>query len=185
MSADGVVYQEVVINDDDAVIMILQFLSNNGMRLAEVYVEPEVVGETHSHQYSYDDGFAGRYEWGGSSSNYERGGYTGGYELGGSLSNYGEGSSARGVTWEEYPQHAQPVPFVEPDNIQWHAWGPEWADIENTLRSGCTSHEREDDAGDAGHDDHPGPSCPFSSTDEGSEEDLRSVCEEEDTDEID
>ncbi|CAL1389572.1 unnamed protein product [Linum trigynum] len=83
MSAGGVVYQEVVINDDDADTMMLQFLSDNGMRLAEVYVETEAVGETHSHQYSYDDGFAGGCGWGGSSSNYEGGSYTGGYGEGG------------------------------------------------------------------------------------------------------
>ncbi|CAL1393723.1 unnamed protein product [Linum trigynum] len=58
-------------------------------------------------------------------------------------------------------------------------------DIENTLRSGRTSHERENDAGDAGQDDHPGPSYSFSYTDKESEEDLRSVIQEEDTDEID
>ncbi|CAL1404162.1 unnamed protein product [Linum trigynum] len=75
MSAGGVVFQEVVINDDDAVMMMLQFLSDNQVRLAEVYVETEAVGESHSHQYSYDDGFAGGYEWGGSSSNYQGGGY--------------------------------------------------------------------------------------------------------------
>ncbi|CAL1395327.1 unnamed protein product [Linum trigynum] len=84
VSAGGVVYQEVVINDDDAVTMMLQFLSDNGMRLAEVYVETEAVAETHSHRYSYDDDFAGGYRWGGSSSNYEGGGYTGGYGEGGS-----------------------------------------------------------------------------------------------------
>ncbi|CAL1371874.1 unnamed protein product [Linum trigynum] len=94
ISAGGVVYQEVVINDDDAVTMMLQFLSDNVMRLAKPYVETEVVGETHSHQYSYDDGFAGGYRWGGSSSNYEGGGYTGGYGEGGSSSNYGGCSSA-------------------------------------------------------------------------------------------
>ncbi|CAL1387293.1 unnamed protein product [Linum trigynum] len=63
MSAGGVVFQEVVINDDDAVMMMLQFLSDNQVRLAEVYVETEALGESHSHQYSYDDGFAGGYEW--------------------------------------------------------------------------------------------------------------------------
>ncbi|CAL1381460.1 unnamed protein product [Linum trigynum] len=83
MSAGGVVFQEVVINDDDAVMMMLQFLSDNQVRLAEVYVETEAVGESHSHQYSYDDGFAGGYEWGGSSSNYQGGGYTRGYGEGG------------------------------------------------------------------------------------------------------
>ncbi|CAL1367693.1 unnamed protein product [Linum trigynum] len=94
MSAGGVVFQEVVINDDDAVMMMLQFLSDNQVRLAEVYVETEALGESHSHQYSYDDGFAGGYEWGGSSSNYQGGGYTGGYGEGGGSINYGGSSSA-------------------------------------------------------------------------------------------
>ncbi|CAL1411270.1 unnamed protein product [Linum trigynum] len=97
---------------------MLQFLSDNGMRQAEVYVETEAVGETHSHQYSYDDGFAGGYGLGGSSSNYEGGGYTGGYGEGGSSINYGGGSSAGWVPSEEYSQQDQPV-----DGVQWPAWG--------------------------------------------------------------
>ncbi|CAL1387894.1 unnamed protein product [Linum trigynum] len=118
MSAGGVVYQEVVINDDDTVTMMLEFLSDNRTRLAEVYVETEAVGETYSHQYSYDDGFAGGYRWGGSSSNYEGGGYTGVYGEGGSSINYGGGSSAGWVPSEEYSQQDQPA-----DGIQWPAWG--------------------------------------------------------------
>ncbi|CAL1379770.1 unnamed protein product [Linum trigynum] len=156
MSTGRLVYQEVVINDDDAVTMMLQFLSDNGMRQAEVYVETEVIGETHSHQYSYDDGFAGGYGWGGSSSNYEGGGYTGGYGEGGSSINYGGGSSAGWVPSEEYSQQDQPA-----DGVQWPAWGPEWAEIENTIRAGRTSHEREDEVGGGGHVDPSGPSYPF------------------------
>ncbi|CAL1412381.1 unnamed protein product [Linum trigynum] len=185
MSVGGVVYQEVVINDDDAVTMMLQFLSDNGMRLAEVYVETETVGKTHSHQYSYDDGFAGGYGWDGSSSNYEGGGYTGGYGEGGSSINYGGGSSAGWVPSEENSQQDQPAPFVEADGVQWPAWEPEWSEIENTIRSGCTSHEREDDVGDGCHVDPSNPSYPFDSSDEDTEEDLRSVSEEEDTDDND
>ncbi|CAL1376503.1 unnamed protein product [Linum trigynum] len=176
MSTGGLVYQEVVINDDEAVTMMLQFLSDNEMRQAEVYVETETVGETHSHQY-YDDGFAGGYGWGGSSSNYEGSGYTGGYGEGGSSINYGGGSSVGWVPSEEYSQHDQPA-----DGIQWPAWGPKWAEIENTIRGGRTSHEREDDIGDGGHVDPFGPSYPFDSSEDDTEEDLRSVSEEEDTD---
>ncbi|CAL1410388.1 unnamed protein product [Linum trigynum] len=180
MSAGGVVFQEVVINDDDAVMMMLQFLSDNQVRLAEVYVETEALGESHSHQYSYDDGFAGGYEWGGSSSNYQGGGYTGGYGEGGGSINYG-GSSSAG--WDQYSQPPKPAPFVEADGVQWPAWGPEWYGIENTIRSGGTSHEREDDVGDRGHVDPSSSSYPFESSDEDTEEDLISVSEEEeDTD---
>ncbi|CAL1373712.1 unnamed protein product [Linum trigynum] len=180
MSAGGVVFQEVVINDDDAVMMMLQFLSDNQVRLAEVYVETEALGESHSHQYSYDDGFAGGYEWGGSSSNYQGGGYTAGYGEGGGSINYG-GSSSAG--WDQYSQPPKPAPFVEADGVQWPAWGPEWYGIENTIRSGRTSHEREDDVGDRGHVDPSSSSYPFESSDEDTEEDLISVSEEEeDTD---
>ncbi|CAL1382489.1 unnamed protein product [Linum trigynum] len=64
--------------------------------------------------------------------------------------------------------------------------GPECTDIENTLRSERTSHDREDDdVGYAGHDDPHDPSYPFASSFEESEDDLRSVSEEEDTDDID
>ncbi|CAL1407246.1 unnamed protein product [Linum trigynum] len=91
MSVGGVMYEKVVINDDDAVTMMLQFLADNWMRLAKVYVETEAVIENHSNQYSYDDGFAGGYRWGGSSSN------------------YGGGSFAGGVPWEEYMQHVEPA----------------------------------------------------------------------------
>ncbi|CAL1410461.1 unnamed protein product [Linum trigynum] len=180
MSTGGLVYQEVVINDDDAVTMMLQFLSDNGMRQAEVYVETETVGETHSHQYSYDDGFAGGYRWGGSSRNYEGGGYTRGYGEGGSSINYGGGSSAGWVPSEEYSQQDQPS-----DGVQWPAWRPGWAEIENTIRSGRTSHERENGVGDGGHVDPSGPSYPFDSSDDDTKEDLRSVSEEEDTDDND
>ncbi|CAL1383600.1 unnamed protein product [Linum trigynum] len=173
MSADGIMYEKVVINDDDSVNMMIQFLSDNGLRLAEVYVETEPVGETHSHQYSCDDGFAGGYDWGGSSSNYGGGTSAGGYGWGGTSSNYGGGSSEGGVGWEE------------PDGDQWPAWGPEWADIETTLRSGRTSHDQEDDVGYAGNDDHPESSYPFASSDDESEEDLRLVSEEEDTNDVD
>ncbi|CAL1402022.1 unnamed protein product [Linum trigynum] len=156
MSADGIMYEKVVINDDDAVNMMIQFLSDNGVRLVEVYVETEPVGETHSHQYSCDDGFAGGYGWGCSSSNFGGGTSAGGYGWGGTSSNYGGGSSKGGVGWEEYPQHAETVVnIVQPDGDQWPAWGPEWADIENTLRSGRTSHDQEDDVGYAGNDEHP------------------------------
>ncbi|CAL1375211.1 unnamed protein product [Linum trigynum] len=183
MSAGGVVFQEVVINDDDAVTMMLQFLSDNQVRLAEVYVETEAVGESQTHPYSYDDGFAGGYGWGGSSSNYQGAGYTGGYGEGGGSINYGGGSSAGWVPSEEYSQPPRPAPFVEADGVQWPSWGPEWSEIENTIRSGRTSHEREDDVGDRGHVDPSGTSYPFESSDEDTEEDLRSVSEEEeDTD---
>ncbi|CAL1384413.1 unnamed protein product [Linum trigynum] len=182
MSAGRVVYQEVVINDDDAVTMMLQFLGDNRMQLTEVYVETEAAGETHSHQYSYNDGFVGGYGWGGSSSNYEGGGYTGGYELGGSSSNYGRGSGAGWVASEEYPQRDEPASFVEAGEVQWPAWGPEWAEIENTIRFGRTSHEREDDVVDGGHVDHSCPSYPFESSDDDTEEDFRSVRGEEETD---
>ncbi|CAL1402582.1 unnamed protein product [Linum trigynum] len=186
MSADGIMYEKVVINDDYSVNMMIQFLSDNGVRLAEVYVKTEPAGETHSHQYSCDDGFAGGYGWGGSSSNYGGGTSAGGYGWGGTSSNYGGGSSEGGVGWDEYPQHAETaVDIVQPDGDQWPAWGPEWFDIENTLRSGRTSHGQEDDVGYAGNDDHPKSSYPFTSSDDESEEDLRSVSEEEDTDDID
>ncbi|CAL1406773.1 unnamed protein product [Linum trigynum] len=191
MSAGGVVYEKVVINDDDSVNMMIQFLSDNGLRLAEVYVETEPVGETHSHQYSCDDGFAGGYGWGGSSSNYEGGNYeggtsAGGYGWGGTSSNYGGGSYEGGGGWEEYLQPTETaVNIVQPDGDQWPAWGPEWADIANNLRSGRSSHDQQDDVGYAGNDDHPESSYPFASSDDESEEDLTSVSEEEDTDDID
>ncbi|CAL1389200.1 unnamed protein product [Linum trigynum] len=51
MSVGGVMYEEVVIDDDDVLSMMLQFLTDNRMQLAEVYVETEKVGETHSHEY--------------------------------------------------------------------------------------------------------------------------------------
>ncbi|CAL1382558.1 unnamed protein product [Linum trigynum] len=54
MIAGGVIYEEVVINDAEVVSMMLQFLAHNMMQFAEVYVENEEVGETHSHQYSME-----------------------------------------------------------------------------------------------------------------------------------
>ncbi|CAL1385601.1 unnamed protein product [Linum trigynum] len=187
MSADGVMYERVDINDDDDANMMTQFISENGVRLAEVYVETEPVSETHSHQYSYDDGFAGGYGWGGSSSNYGAGSSAGGYGWGGTSSNYGGGSSEGAVGWEEYLPHGgeTAVDIVQPDGDQWPAWGPEWGDIENTLRTGRTSHDQEGDAGYAAKDDPPSPSYPFASSDDESEEDLRSVSEEEDADDND
>ncbi|CAL1402116.1 unnamed protein product [Linum trigynum] len=77
------------------------------------------------------------------------------------------------------------APFVEPEGDQWPAWGPEWADIENTIRSVRTSHEQEDDVGDTGHENPHGPSYPFVASDSESEEDLRPVSEEDDTGDID
>ncbi|CAL1393360.1 unnamed protein product [Linum trigynum] len=95
--------------------------------------------------------------------------------MGGSSNNYDGGSYAGGVPWQEYPQRVEPAPFIENDDVQGPAWGPEWANIENTIRYGRTSHEREDVVGGASHDDAPGPSYPFGSTDKESEEDFISV----------
>ncbi|CAL1390292.1 unnamed protein product [Linum trigynum] len=79
--------------------MMLHFLAENKIRLAEVYVETEDVGqggtssgcdgsEISSHHHSYGDGVAEGCKWGGYSSNYERGSYVG--------SDVGDG-----VPWEE------------------------------------------------------------------------------------